>query len=721
MSKKVFKSTKNTKRHLVFALSAVLFAHSVSAEEQLNIKLSCEQLRSSMRSLQKSQFQLKDADKTLYDLTKEHDREIAELAIIKGIKDLKAEYTKARAELLEKPVKDLQSSIERLNKGRLIAGKMAAVESFVHELKNSPELEGALEQLKKNGEVDPTSVDPLMKVAEQECSKEGAKPVFCNVLNEEDKRASNVFRAAASIVTGNERRPIRKTVEEFAKTYQVIGANSGSPTFAMDKLAEFEKMLKDDEGIPADAFHDQMNEILGFTAGQSEMIAIDMQTYERCMSAAAARGSDSEMSKCRLNTDQSEKQEKMILGFINQSLSNPEFANKHKISLLKIKGDLNKVKAMRILADAKREQALSDNPELKAKYNGIAKSAMDKMSYIYETLKKRNITGTIDDYFKNDKNKNVDATGVALENFRELLKEVNPNCAQLADGFSERAKVDMSGKELSSCLGNLNQSQQKALDDKLSASQGRVDALQARIDKIKSGQDYQGIDKLKTYTARSYVSGGDCTQEGIKTEYISSCSSTTGVNLGFETISRLTDSADQILFEYQADKLGTVETREGAKAYSDELVEVCKSDNVAKASPTICNNVSLYREVAHTPTKVERYKEEFRTKEVYYDLKTKKHVVENRKSVITNPIVIEAATRNILGVGGAIIQGRNAYDASLADGTARLNMAWTNYYLNQYYYYNSPFFSGGYSLGGYPFALTRGSSIPDTSTYYSIQ
>ncbi len=693
------------------------YASSVLATD---IRPSCNRLRQDMRSLQASQFDLKDEGKTLFELTKEHDSAIAELAIIEGIKNLKADFQKHRDNLLSAPLQNLKESILKLDEGRLVAGRMAAVESFIGQLKTSPEFPAVIDSLKATKGTDPTSNEVIMDMALKECSAQGSIPLFCTILNEEDKRASGIISTVKSIVTSSETRPIRKTLEEFSKTYQVIGANVESSEISAEKLSEFENMLKDGEGIAADAYHGKMEELLTYAKTQSQLLAIDVNHFERCTAQAQAQADTQALSKCEFSSDNTKEHGTTLLNHINEQLSKPEMATQHRISLQKLKKDLEAVQTSRGIAQTSREKALALKPEDKEAYNNIAKSAMDKMSYIYATLKKRNIQGTVEQYFKNE-DKGGDSNQIALENFSHVLSEISPQCGSIISSKGSLTEVSQEGVQLSSCLAALTANQQQALDSKASEAKQKVAAAKGRIDKIKASQDYLNFDKLKTFTARSYVSGDSCTSEGGNTEYIHSCTDKTGIDLGFNTISRLTDSAGQILAEYQAAELGEVETRDGARQYSTELAEVCKSAAITKAAPRVCNTVSIYHEAAHTPTKSERNQELIRDHNIVYDVRTRKHTVTKKQPVITHPIVIEAATKNILGVGSAFIQGRQAYDASLMDGTNRLNMAWTNYYLNQYYYYNSPFFAGGYSLGGYPFALTSGSSIPDTSTYYSIQ
>ncbi len=686
----------------------------------VDVKPSCENLRANMRSLQTAQFQLKDDDKTLFELTGEHDALIAELAIIEGIRNLKLDFENHRRSIMDGPLGSLKESIAKLDEGRLSAGKMAALESFIDQLKKSPELPNVINELKAASGRDPSSEEVIMNLASKECGASGSIPLFCTILNEEEERASGLINRAANFITRTEGRPILRTLEEFAKTYQVMGANIESTEASLDKLSEFEVMLGDGVGIPPDAYHGQMEEILSVVRGQSQRLAIDVRNYERCSAEANARGDKSAQNACEFTTAQTQADSQMVLDLINQKLAAPELAAKYRLSLTKIKRDIESVTNNRQLAEGAREKAFGDSEETTSAYNQIAKSAFDKISYIYSTLKKRNISGSLQDYFKNE-DKGGDAQTIAFENFSHFMSQVSPRCSNIVSEAQSFELLTQNSTGLASCLDSLSASERQRLQAQSDEIKAKVAATKARMDRIKGTQDYANFEKLKTFTARSYVSGGDCTSEGGQTEFIHSCESQTGIDLGFNTISRLTDSAGQILAEYQAGELGSVETREGARSYSQELLAVCDSEQMVRASPQICNSVRLYHEAAHIPTKTERYQEEFRTKNIVYDLRSREHVVTNRKPVITHPIVLEAATRNILGAGGAFIQGRNAYDASLIDGTNRLNMAWTNYYLNQYYFYNAPFFTGGYALGGYPFSLTSGSSIPDTSTYYSIQ
>lgn len=689
-------------------------------QAQVDVKPSCENLRANMRSLQTSQFQLKDGDKTLFELTQEHDALIAELAIIEGIRNLKNDFENHRRSIMNGPLTSLKESIAKLDEGRLTAGKMAALESFIDQLKKSPDLPAVINELKANEGRDPSSEEVIMSLATKECSAAGSIPLFCTILNQEEERASGLIKAATSLISGSERRPIRRTLEEFAKTYQVMGANIESTERSTLKLTEFEQMLGADLGIDANAYHGQMEDILSVVRGQSQMLAIDVRNYERCSAEANARGDRAAAAACQFTSNQTKAGNQMVIDLINQKLAAPELAAKYRISLAKLKKDIEAVGASRQVVESSREKAFGDSQESKAAYNQIAKSAFDKISYIYSTLKKRNISGRLEDYFKNE-DKGGNAQQIAFDNFSHFMSEVSPRCSNVVSSTQSFELLTQKGAELSSCLNSLSANEDARLQAKSDEIKARVAAAKARMDKVKSTQEYANFEKLKTFTARSYVSGDDCTSAGGRTEYISSCEGQTGIDLGFNTISRLTDSAGQILVEFQAGEIGKVETREGARTYSQELMDVCNSDHMRKSPPQICNSVRIYHEAAHIPTKTERYQEKFRTKNIVYDLREKRHVVTNKQPVITHPIVLEAATKNILSVGGAFIQGRNAYDASLIDGTNRLNMAWSNYYLNQYYYYNAPFFTGGYSLGGYPFALTSASSIPDTSLYYSIQ
>ena len=703
-------------RCMALILMGALAIESASA---LEITASCKSLRGKMHRLQQAQFNLKSGDKTIFQLNQEHDQLVAEYAITKSIIDLKKDFSEHRAKLYGQPLENLKSSIADIEDGRFVAGKMAALESFIVELKSSPELEGTIKKLRADKSADPTSEQVIMELAASKCSSSDTAPAFCQVLQDEEERATG-FRKIASFFTGTEQRPIKRTLSEFAKTFQVIGSSASTSEVPAQKLTQFEALLKEGEGFDPQQYYGEMEQILSLVKGHSETISKDVLAYEECSAKAQAAGNTKDIANCPILSDTTKQRESELLQIINNQLSNPEFASKHRISLEKLRGDLLKATSSRDAASKAKSALAGQDEDGRASFNEILKKGVENIECVYSSILKRNLgKASVEDYFKEGA-KATEDSNVGLANLKVKLEQYAPACSNVFNEVGNTEELKSIGPEASACLASLSSEQEARLQADSDALKAKIDAVKTQIDTVKNSQNYQDIEALKAFNARSYVENGDCQNEGGDSLIINACEKS-GIDVGFNTITRLTDAAGQIITEYQASEVGEIESLEGRREYATRLENICKRESFIKMQLGVCNDVHLYHENQHAQTRAERNRDLIENHDVTYDTKTKKRVVRERKSVVAHPIVLEAATKSILGVGGAIIQGRNAYDASLLDGTQRLNMAWNNYYLNQYYYYNSPVLSGNWALGGYPFSMTNNSSLASTSAYYNIQ
>lgn len=699
----------------VCSLMSVAQADSLVVGSQ-NFKPSCTNLQREMREIQQKQFSLKNGDQSVFDLHKKHDALTAELAITEGILNLKADFRAHRQSMFDTPMNEFKDSVAKLDEGILLAGKMMALESFIGELKADPaELQAAIAKLKGDAEADPTSQEVIMELAASKCAA-SARPSFCDVLARESEQASGLATKVVSLVGGDDKRPIFRTLREFSRTYQVLGASTESERVSVDKLSEFESLLKQGEAFDPALYYQETTDLMNGYQAHSQQLAADIERFRECTSAANASNDATALAACEMTTAETQAQQEALIAQLNEKMSDPALMEKHKVSIGVLASNLALVASKHDAAKRSNRDVAGLDEESNQKYNEVLLRSIEKMSCVHSSLQKRGLKGTPNDYFKNasapDQNK-------MLSDIKIVLGRVAPDCKAAVEGASDIEQFKLMGSTLSGCVENLSETNLSAIKNDVEGLRREQQLIKAQIVAAEAGNNYQALEELKTFVAMRFQKGRCLAELSASQETIVACEQA-GVDVGFKSIARLTDSTGQIIAEYQHNLIGSVESREGEKEYSQKLLNICRGPNIIAMNLSTCHSVNLYREIVHQPTKLEREQKEISEKNITYNPATRKREVRNRKPVVSDPLVLQAATKNILGFGTAYIQGQNAYNYGMIDANQRLNMSWSNYYLNQYYANNQALLAGTWNTGTYPFSVTT-TRFPETSSYFSIQ
>lgn len=706
---------KNTFKLLsVFALATFVAVH---ADDKIiggdSFKPSCNLLQRELREIQKKQFGLKSAGTSVFELHKKHDALTAELAIVQGILNLKSDFRNHRKAMFDTPLTELKEAAARLDEGTVMAGKMHALESFINELQGSPEeLAAAIKKIKGDASSDPTSEEVIMGLAEEKC-KVSPAPAFCQVLTDEATKASGLATKVTSILGGDDKRPIYRTLREFSKTFQVLGASEPSETVTGEKLTEFEALLKQGEAFDPALYYGEMKDLMDTYKNHSQKIAQSIGDYEKCTSEARALGDNTKLQACVVTTEALGIENEALLTAINQKYSDSEFIKKHKLSLDIMNGELRKVLGRMPAADKANENVAGMSEESAAKYNEVLLSSLEKMECVHGSLKRRGIKGTPEDYFKNNSTNNQ----AVFQSLKGTLLKVAPQCQSTIEAVGDMDKLKTMGTQISDCVDSLSDKNLAAIQSDVEGLKREQALLKTQIAEAEAGSNYKALEDLKTFVAMRFQQGKCLEELQARSETIIACDKS-NIDVGFKSIARLSDSAGQIIAEYQHSLIGAVESRQGEREYAGKLSSICKSPDIVGLNLSTCHSVNLYREIVTQPTQLERNQKNIEEKDVTYDPVAQKKVIRDRKPVVSDPLVLNAATRNIFGLGTAYIQGNNAYTYGMIDANQRLNMQWTQYRLNQYFANNPQILSGTWQMGYYPFSLSSPQNQA-LNSYYS--